>query len=237
MSLVKADAVMLVRVEEGKQKHIAIIDGQSRQMFSPRDRPSFARTIFSNELDSARGGTVWLLSDIRDQMEIEAAGLAAKFREYAVRDIAVVTLDSSYRTSYYLEFHSRSVFPEHNRVLLLTLAGTLSKSWKDRSLGAARAIELSHKLAAEHAPERSKSINMLATGNPLGLSRCEFRVCLMVREGFTAKRVAKELNVSESTVRTHLSSIFAKAGVSGHVELLHRLSQKPAGNVMLGPGR
>lgn len=225
MSLIKADAAILVRVEDGKHKRIAIVDSQTRKLFSPRDRPSLASSIFSDEISLARSGTVWLHSDAYDHVEIGNPDLNAKLKEFAVRDVAVVTLEATCRSSYYLEFHFSSLFLAHNRVVLLTLAGTLSKTWKDRSIGAARAIELSSRVTIELTADRLKTANILATDNPFGLSRCEFRVCLLIREGFTAKRLAKELNIKESTVRTHLSSIFAKAEVSGHIELLHRLSR------------
>lgn len=225
LSLIKADAAILVRVDDGKHKQIAIVDSKARQLFSPRDRPRFARSIFSDEIGSAKSGTVWLLSDASDRLEFDTTGLSAKFKEYSVRDIAVVTLESSCRTSYYLEFHFSSLFLEHNRVVLLTLAGTLSKAWQSRSLGAAKAVEISTRLAVEPDAEQANTENLLATDNPAGLSRCEYRVCLMVREGFLAKRIAVELDIAESTVRTHLRSIFSKAGVSSHIELLHRLSK------------
>ena len=147
-----------------------------------------------------------------------------------------MTLEASCRTSYFLEFHFTSVFSEHNRVVLLTLAGTLSKTWTNRNLGAARAIELKTRLTVETEPDRSRPVNILATNNPIGLSRCEFRVCMMVREGYNAKRVARELVIGEATVRTHLSSIFAKAGVSGHIELLHRLSTGTASGPLRSSG-
>lgn len=43
------------------------------------------------------------------------------------------------------------------------------------------------------------------------------------RSGSTAIEVAEQLGLSEATVRTHLSHIYAKVGVRGRVELLARL--------------
>ena len=85
-------------------------------------------------------------------------------------------------------------------------------------------MESKTRLRGVTGPVRQRVGNIMTAANPLGLSRSEYRVCMMIRQGYLAKRIAQELVVQECTVRTHLRSIYGKAGVSGHVELLHRLT-------------
>jgi DNA-binding CsgD family transcriptional regulator len=62
--------------------------------------------------------------------------------------------------------------------------------------------------------------------DPLDLARLtpgEREVLERARSGSTAIEVARQLGLSEATVRTHLSHIYQKLGVRGRVELLARL--------------
>lgn len=53
-----------------------------------------------------------------------------------------------------------------------------------------------------------------------GFSRAESAVVCLLLGGRTAKEIAFDLNVSLSTVRTHIKSVFAKAGVGRQSELV-----------------
>lgn len=57
------------------------------------------------------------------------------------------------------------------------------------------------------------------------LSRSEHQVLEEARSGSPAIEVARQLSLTEATVRTHLSHIYAKLGVRGRVELLARMQQ------------
>ena len=74
---------------------------------------------------------------------------------------------------------------------------------------------------------------LLGIENPAGLSRSEFRVCSLLKEGMTVNIIADNLSVGRATIRSHLSSIYSKTGASSQVELLHMLnkSAEPADRV------
>jgi DNA-binding CsgD family transcriptional regulator len=60
-----------------------------------------------------------------------------------------------------------------------------------------------------------------------GLTDAEQRIAGAVAEGNTSLQAAKALGLSEATVRTHLTRIFSKTGVSRQAELIalmHRLA-------------
>ena len=51
----------------------------------------------------------------------------------------------------------------------------------------------------------------------------------MVREAMLVKDIADELAIRDTTVRSHLHSIYTKTGTSGQIELLHRLCAPGSG--------
>lgn len=57
------------------------------------------------------------------------------------------------------------------------------------------------------------------------LSATEQRVVRLVLEGRSTREIAVQLSVSEATVRTHLTHIYAKLGVGGRYELLARAAE------------
>ena len=64
-------------------------------------------------------------------------------------------------------------------------------------------------------------------GSAGGLSRREEEVAALVAAGRTNRQIAEELFLSEKTVETHLSRIFAKLGVSSRAAVAGRLAAEP----------
>ena len=67
---------------------------------------------------------------------------------------------------------------------------------------------------------------LLATGEPSLLTLRELQVVKCAARGKTNKAIAKELGLSEHTVKNYLFRAFEKLGVSNRVELLFYLTQK-----------
>jgi ATP/maltotriose-dependent transcriptional regulator MalT len=63
-------------------------------------------------------------------------------------------------------------------------------------------------------------------GGPHGLSSREFEVAALVAEGCTNHQIAERLFISDRTVETHLSRIFAKLSVSSRVGVVSALNQR-----------
>jgi DNA-binding CsgD family transcriptional regulator len=59
------------------------------------------------------------------------------------------------------------------------------------------------------------------------LSDREREVLALALTGLSAKAIADQLTLTQATIRSHLSRIYAKAGVAGRVELLARLKSRP----------
>jgi two-component system nitrate/nitrite response regulator NarL len=56
------------------------------------------------------------------------------------------------------------------------------------------------------------------------LSRSELKIALLVARGLSNKEVARELGVTEGTVKTHLYRIFRKLGVKRRYDLIGKIS-------------
>lgn len=85
------------------------------------------------------------------------------------------------------------------------------EAWLDRSSIANLLSEISVVEASRPDPEGTR----IAT-----LSPREREVITLIGEGLNNKKIAERLQISETTVRHHLTSIFAKLGVSDRLELL-----------------
>ena len=83
-----------------------------------------------------------------------------------------------------------------------------------------------HELAAEGADddEASAAVRRLGTLTPQ-----QVRVLMMLSEGLLNKQIAYELNVSEATVKAHVSAILQKLGVESRTQAVIAASKIEAG--------
>jgi DNA-binding CsgD family transcriptional regulator len=82
---------------------------------------------------------------------------------------------------------------------------------------------------AEKLLEAGRSIS-----SPLRLSRREEEVLRGVCQNLANKEIAAGLNISERTVKFHVSALLAKFGVHGRVELMREAAQILAANGSIG---
>jgi DNA-binding CsgD family transcriptional regulator len=64
-----------------------------------------------------------------------------------------------------------------------------------------------------------------ASLGPASLSKREREVARLAAEGLTARQVAERLFISERTVETHLTNVYAKLGVESKLELVRHASE------------
>jgi len=74
--------------------------------------------------------------------------------------------------------------------------------------------------AVEQAPEPNLAEKCDALAASSGLSRREREILGYLSQGYNSPYIAQALVISESTVRSHLKSIYRKAGISSRMELL-----------------
>jgi DNA-binding CsgD family transcriptional regulator len=58
-----------------------------------------------------------------------------------------------------------------------------------------------------------------------GISSREKEIILLLSKGLANKQIGGELNISSRTVKNHIYNIYKKAGVTGRVELLHKMKE------------
>jgi DNA-binding NarL/FixJ family response regulator len=154
-----------------------------------------------------------------DRIE-EGSGLArlAHLRETAGDRIRLILLSD------------RNDTPTHERAVELGVTGLVYRDRKPDELR--RAIECVH--AGEAWIDRSLTARILTRATrrrePLSadpeaarvasLTEREREVSALVSAGMKNKEIAERLGISETTVRHHLTSIFAKCGVSSRFELI-----------------
>ncbi|MCV0396042.1 MAG: LuxR C-terminal-related transcriptional regulator [Rhizobiaceae bacterium] len=59
-----------------------------------------------------------------------------------------------------------------------------------------------------------------------GLTRRELDVLAKVASGLTVKQTARQLQVAESTVRTHVKSIYSKLGVNNRAGVVREAARR-----------
>ena len=67
--------------------------------------------------------------------------------------------------------------------------------------------------------------NAVAASQRWGLSGREIQIALLVLAGISNAGIASAACITESTLRTHLRNIYAKAGVHSHDELIDAMTR------------
>jgi DNA-binding NarL/FixJ family response regulator len=103
----------------------------------------------------------------------------------------------------------------------------VSKSVHSMALGT-----LLREIAQRNIVHRYEPRNPVATVTPCPLTVRELEILRLVAEGFTNGRIARELWVTEQTVKFHLSNTYRKLGVANRTEAsryahLHQLVGEP----------
>ena len=207
----------------GRHRQIAVA-GPTEGLLPVQQRRSLARDAIGERLPSLRPGAVWILSEARDASTfLEEQWLRDQLQLLGIQDVATVILGTKGGQVDYCELQFGQTPTRLNRALLDDLAPALTRAWEGRLPGTVERL-ITRRRTQEQlvGPQQD---DLLDASNPAELSRSEYRICALVREGLLARAIAEELGVSEATVRSHLHSIYAKTGAAGHVDLLHRLSR------------
>jgi DNA-binding CsgD family transcriptional regulator len=209
----------------GRHRTIASLDRGSREGERPMTAP-LGPALLTLSSAAARAGTLWTLGELdraeRDTLDDRALRWMADRR---LRDAAVVPLDRAGSDLDILEIHLPAALSPTLRAELEVAATAMSAAWRRRQKGRiARLLSATPAIAerlAQEAPAARPS--PLSPVNPLGLTAAELRICVLFRDGHPPHQMAQHLKLSESTLRTHLRSIYAKAGVAGQLDLVRLL--------------
>lgn len=202
----------------GYQKVIYSDRGASNPAVIPIQK-SYAESLLGDHAPSVKVGSVWRMSDL-DGFENCDPGLLAAQQRRGFRDYTVIVLANNDGQLDLLEFHSFEVLDSGSSAVLASILPLILRAWRQRPAGT---ISLAFSKRAIRLDVTKLNAPILSLENPFGLSRCEYRVCHLMKGGLLPKALAEELSKSPATIRSHLRSIFAKTGATNQTELLFRL--------------
>ena len=181
-----------------------------------------------------RGGLVELLS-VADDLEVvgtavdgaEAIELAEELRpDVVLMDISMPDVDGIRATGSILEARSETrvvmltAFSDRDRVVAALDAGAIGYLLKDSE--PQEVLEAVRAAARGDAPLAPRAARELLAARSeeqrADLSKREREVLALVAEGLPNKLIARRLEISEKTVKTHLTSVFQRIGVSDRTQ-------------------
>lgn len=187
---------------------------------------AYCNDVLDYQFGRARAGTVWFLSEMLDDPAFMASHeLERLLQTEAVREIAVMPMSVTRQSIDYIEFHFSAPLTRARQNEIETLVPTIERSWIGRKPGlVAQATADGRTPLARSAVQTERQrwdSPILGMANPAGLSRAEFRVCLLLSRGLSVKAVSQELGLSDNTVRSHLRTIYSKTETSSLPELIY----------------
>ena len=228
-ALINAFSVLHVRLNRGSSDtRSAVGNGAAAGKLFARPQRSYARAVLGEHLYSAKPGQVWLVTEAEPDRETRN-----EMRESGLAEVVIVPLENGLALSDFLEIQFTAPIAAQDRALLEILCPAIAEAWQARNPGAVAAMMAGRASRVAQARSASTEKPILDIDNPAGLTRSEFQGCVMIHEGRLPEDIARALNVKKSTLRSHMRAIYNKTGVSGQVELVHRLH----GAVAAGAGR
>lgn len=223
---VRADSAVLIRanIQSGKHRILSSYDCKAVAGAVPLTQP-LGLDLITIPPHRARAGSLWSL---RDPSRAEADRLDPQKHRWitqrAIADVILIVLGHGPGVIDLLEFHLPRHLDRRDHEQLDALAQAISFAWNRRPEGRiARLMSNAPSVTRRMDPAPSSTHNALSSANPWQLTATELRICTLIRNGLAATDIVSAFGVAESTVRSHLRNIYAKAGVTGQVGLVHKL--------------
>ena len=147
-------------------------------------------------------------------LDIVASNSAGDQRGNAIPPIALgysIVLGEDAPQAQLLAYANGSQMPSVISTHLDTIAPFLAALWAHRPLA------LWHGMHS----------GLLHPDNPYRLTQAEQRICGLIAQGLRPQDMAEHLNVSLTTVRTHLRQVYSKSGLDGLFAVKHHLQSMP----------
>jgi DNA-binding NarL/FixJ family response regulator len=192
------------------------------------------RVLVAEDHSVMRGGLVELLG-VADDLEVvgtaangaEAIELARDLQpDVVLMDISMPDVDGIRATGSIVEAQPETrvvmltAFSDRDRVVAALDAGAIGYLLKDSEPD--EVLEAIRAAARGDAPLAPRAARQLlaarASEQRADLSKREREVLALVAEGLPNKLIARRLEISEKTVKTHLTSVFQRIGVSDRTQ-------------------
>lgn len=220
-----ATAGAIARHSRGEHlpRSVAIYDSQSKAEELPTLKRPLTRDAMGYMYSKAKPSTVWFMTDLLDDAAWSGTQILHNWRlAREVAEIVIISLAGTQNRDF-IEFHFTRLLEHSEKLEFEALTPIIVRSWAGRKKGLVAESLMGGRKTSKTAPapKRKWQDPVLSVANPAGLSRAEFRVCLMLSKGLSVKGVVQELGTSEATVRSHLRSIYSKTEAHGMAELLY----------------
>ena len=218
-----AEAGVIVRTQMADQRpvRIALCDLARGTPTRPLQR-CFADAYFGPLIHRARAATIWQAQAHADDATGDPS-LAEWQAARGMKEFLVLVLSSGTQTRDHIELHFREPLSRAIETTISCMLPDMVRVWASRRVGLITRSIINHRSNASSGFNSGSRVKILGAENPLRLSRAEFRVCLLLSNGLMVQAVAKELALSEATVRTHLRNIYSKSECNSLAELVFRL--------------
>lgn len=218
-----AEAAMVVKVlhEGNRPARFFSVDSKISDPYAPKLKRSYASCVLGNYLTMATRSGLWLSSEIGNATNPTGDPSLIEWQSArSLRELVVIILSNDGQQSEILELHFRDAVTPKLHQTLDDLLPTMCRAWSDRATGVFSVALLDRQ---RRSNQRVRMGSILNFKNPAGLSRAEYRVCMLLSSGASIQAVASELSIAMSTVRSHLRSIYSKTYTSSHAELVYLL--------------
>lgn len=225
--------LLRLQLDVAAQTTIAQVDRGRAVGRPPGESLSFSQYLLGHGIGQAQPGSLWFLSEVAPELAgRDGAGERMALSQHPTREIVAAVLEPRQRTSDIVEIYFTRRLSGRESEMLGIFMGIASRAWRHRNGSVFSAAEAERTITAPPLQPAPRGSNILDPGNPAGLSRSEYRVCALVCRGMNARRISNSLQISESTVRSHLRSIYSKTHTNGHAELIYRLLGRQADQVL-----
>ena len=203
--------------------------------FDVEEHASLVAPFIGENVDKLKIGLPVLISNLEHSKVDGYSDADAWKMRNRFRYVGFICLSRNSREADYLELYFRENPGTGWEGEVGSSAAALARIYELRRPGLVTAALARERARSErHLPD---DFLILAAENVAGLTRTEWKVCVLVSRGLVAKSVAAEIGVSTTTVRTHLRNIYAKTGFQGYHQLAHRLVSPEEQQALDDPGR
>ena len=221
VDLLGAEAVCFARRDFSKAglRTIGLIDRNTDPRKPRVDKP-FAFDVLGHDLDKLKSGVALLLSDLGEKTD---PVLERWMHRRGMHDVAVFCIGSKSGVRDILEIHFRQKLPNGWLKDADKISHSLAEVYAGRRPGL---VEQNLVLKTESRPSFGAFDEdglILASDNAAGLTRSEWRLCILIANGLSRDGAANEMGVTNNTIRTHLRHIYGKTGCKNFHDLARRL--------------
>lgn len=221
-----AELSLLLRFSGNKRRpnRLCVSGTLAGRLAAYPEASEFSRLLLEDHLTASRVASVWALSehdrDVTDRIGPSTSRWMARSH---IRDAVTIVLGRDDAVTDMLEMQFTARLTRDRLEFIRLFAASLADSWSRRQHGLVPHLLRHHQQHLTLLSNHDADTDLLAPSNPAGLTRSEFRVCMLLKRGLRPAAVRKELEVSQSTLRTHLRNIYAKTETEGQVDLVFRL--------------